>query len=71
MADIFEAPKLGRDEKDHLVELLKRNHDIVLEKYELQRNRNDLLEKTANEKEKLYNEIKLENDQISNSNYKF
>ena len=62
---------LGKDEKDHLVELLKRNHDIVLEKYELQKQRNDVLERTAVEKEKLYNEIKLENDQIANSNYKF
>jgi hypothetical protein len=44
------------------VELLKRNHDVVLEKYELQRQRNDSLEKTAIEKEKLYNEIKIEND---------
>ena len=30
-----------RDERDHLVELMKRNHDIVVEKYEVQRQRND------------------------------
>jgi hypothetical protein len=29
--------KLLRDERDHLVELMKRNHDIVVEKYEVQR----------------------------------
>ena len=57
-------------EKDALVELLKRNHDVVMEKYELQRSRNEMLEKTAIEKEKLYNEIKLENDQLANQNYK-
>lgn len=57
-----EAGGIGRDEKERLVELLKRNHDIVLEKYELQKSRNDGLEKTAIEKEKLYNEIKIEND---------
>lgn len=57
-----EGGGIGRDEKERLVELLKRNHDIVLEKYELQKSRNDGLEKTAIEKEKLYNEIKIEND---------
>lgn len=44
---------------------MKRNHDIVLEKYELQKQRHDLLEKTAIDKEKLYNEIKSENDQLA------
>jgi len=29
-----------------------------------------MLEKTAHDKEKLYNEIKLENDNLANSNYK-
>lgn len=60
----------ARDEKDHMVELLKRNHDIVVEKYEIQRQRNESLEKTALEKERLYNEIKIENDQLANANYK-
>jgi riboflavin synthase alpha subunit len=32
--------------------------------------RQDTLEKTAIEKEKLYNEIKIENDQLANQNYK-
>ena len=62
--------KLIRDERDHLMELMKRNHDIVVEKYEVQRQRNESLEKLAIEKERLYNEIKIENDQISNNNYK-
>ncbi len=53
---------MGSDERDKLVDLLKRNHDIVLEKYETQKMRHETLEKTAFEKEKLYNEIKLEND---------
>ena len=61
----------SRDERDQLVELLKRNHDIVVEKYEMQRQRNDGLEKAALEKERLYNEIKIENDHLANSNYKF
>lgn len=60
----------GYGEKNTLVELIKRNHDVVLEKYEIQRQRNELLEKTSFEKEKLYNEIKLENDGLANSNYK-
>jgi hypothetical protein len=61
---------VGRDERDHLVELLKRNHDVMVDKYEEQRNRNEMLEKTAIEKERLYHEIKLENDQIANQSYK-
>lgn len=54
--------RLGSDERDKLVDLLKRNHDIVLEKYETQKFRQETLEKTAAEKEKLYNDIKAEND---------
>jgi hypothetical protein len=60
----------GRDERDHLVELLKRNHDVMVDKYEEQRQRNEMLEKTAIEKERLYHEIKLDNDQIANQSYK-
>ena len=60
----------GRDEKEQLVELLKRNHDIVVEKYELQKQRNDGLEKVAIDKERLYHEIKTENDNLANQNYK-
>ncbi len=60
------ATSSQRDERDHLFELLKRNHDIMVDKYELQRQRNDTLEKTAIEKEKLYNEIKIENDHLAN-----
>ena len=52
----------GRDERDHLMELLKRNHDVMVDKYEEQRQRNEMLEKTAIEKERLYHEIKNEND---------
>lgn len=52
------------------MDLMKRNHDIVVEKYEVQRQRNESLEKLAIEKERLYNEMKIENDQISNNNYK-
>lgn len=60
----------GRDERDHLMELLKRNHDVMVDKYEEQKQRNEMLEKTAIEKERLYHEIKLENDQLANQSYK-
>lgn len=60
----------GRDERDHLMELLKRNHDVMVDKYEEQRQRNEMLEKTAIEKERLYHEIKNENDQLANQSYK-
>lgn len=48
------------------MELLKRNHDVMVDKYEEQRQRNEMLEKTAIEKERLYHEIKNENDQLAN-----
>lgn len=60
----------SRNERDQLVEMLKRNHDIVVEKYQMQMTRVDGLEKTTIEKERMYNEIKIENDQLSNSIYK-
>lgn len=41
-----------------------------MEKYNLFKHRNESLEKTAVEKENLYTDIKLQNDQIANTNYK-
>ena len=52
-----------------MVELLKRNHDVMMEKYETYRVRNEALEKKALEKENLYVVIKGENDNLSNSVY--
>ena len=48
-----------------MVELLKRNHDVMMEKYELFRQRNELLEKKTLDKETLYVQIKHENDELS------
>jgi hypothetical protein len=48
-----------------MVELLKRNHDVMMEKYELFRQRNELLEKKALDKETLYVQIKHENDELA------
>ena len=39
--------KIDRIQKDQMVQLLKRNHDVLLEKYELFRARNESLEKLA------------------------
>ena len=52
-----------------MVELLKRNHDVMMEKYETYRLRNEALEKKALEKENLYVVIKSENDNLSNQVY--
>ena len=48
-----------------MVELLKRNHDVLMDKYELFRRRNETLEKSSAEKENLYNEMKIETDRLS------
>lgn len=52
-----------------MVELLKRNHDVMLEKYETYRVRNESLEKEALKKENLYVVIKEENDSLANHVY--
>ena len=56
-------------QKDKMVELLKRNHDVMMEKYETYRVRNEGLEKKALEKENLYVVIKSENDNLANQVY--
>jgi hypothetical protein len=48
-----------------MVQLLKRNHDTLLGKYELFRQTNESLEKMAVEKEALYNEMKIELDKTT------
>ena len=66
MLDFNVAEKV---QKDKMVELLKRNHDVMMEKYETYRVRNEGLEKKALEKENLYVVIKAENDNLSNQVY--
>ena len=56
-------------QKDKMVELLKRNHDVMMEKYETYRLRNEGLEKKALEKENLYVVIKSDNDKLANQVY--
>lgn len=56
-------------QKDKHVEILKRNHDLMMEKYETYRLRNEGLEKKAMEKENLYVVIKAENDNLANQVY--
>ena len=65
-----EQEKIERIEKDQMVQILKRNHDMLMEKYEIFRNRNESLEKLAVEKETLYNEIKIDYDKLSQSSFK-
>ena len=56
-------------EKDKMVELLKRNHDVMMEKYEVYSERNKMLEKKTLEKEQLYVSIKAENESMSHELY--
>jgi hypothetical protein len=53
-----------------MVQILKRNHDMLMEKYEIFRNRNESLEKLAVEKEALYNDIKIDFDKLAQGNFK-
>lgn len=52
-----------------MVELLKRNHDVMMEKYEVFRQRNETLEKNQQDKEKLYLSLKTENDSLASQLY--
>ena len=56
-------------QKDKMVELLKRNHDVMMEKYEVYAERNKTLEKKALDKEQLYVSIKSENETLANQLY--
>jgi hypothetical protein len=47
-----------------MIDLLKRNHDTMLQKYEQYRQRNEVLEKSTLDKEALYLKIKTENDHL-------
>ena len=52
-------------QKDKMMELLKRNHDVMMEKYEVYAERNKTLEKKALDKEQLYVSIKSENENLA------
>lgn len=58
-------------ETTQVVEMLRRNHDTMLEKYELYRIRNETLEKGYLEKENLYIKIKSENETLADQLYGF
>jgi hypothetical protein len=55
--------------KDKMVELLKRNHDVMLEKYEIFRQRNEHLETQNLEREKLYTACRNENDALADAKH--
>lgn len=57
------------NESAQVVELLRRNHDTMLEKYEVYRQRNEMLEKSQLEKEQLYVRIKSENEHLADQVY--
>lgn len=63
------ATEADQNESSQVVELLRRNHDTMLEKYELYRQRNEVLEKSYLDKEHLYLKIKGENEQLSDQVY--
>lgn len=68
-ADLLDFDVAEKVQKDKMVELLKRNHDVMMEKYETYRLRNEGLEKKALEKENLYIVIKGENDNLASQVY--
>ena len=47
---------------EEMQELQRRNYDMMMEKYELYRHRNETLEKDNQEKTTLYSKIKTENE---------
>lgn len=67
--DLKDADKIEKIRNDQVVQLIKRNHETLMEKYELVRQRNESLEKMAVEKESLVNEIKLDQDKLTQKLY--
>ena len=67
----FGSPSDEKDstESQAMVDLLKRNHDTMLQKYEQYRQRNEVLEKSTLDKEALYLKIKTENDHLVDQLY--
>lgn len=63
--DLFSFDVGDRVQKDKMVELLRRNHDVMMEKYEVFRQRNEFLEKSALEKEALYVGMKAESEKLA------
>lgn len=57
--------KLRRIENEQMLDMLKRNHDVLLEKHDLVKRRNDQLERSTAQKEQLYEDLKLEHDKIA------
>ena len=62
--------KIDRIQKDQMVQLLKRNHDVLMEKCELFRAQNQQAEKVALEKERLYNDMKMDADKAASDLFK-
>jgi chromosome segregation ATPase len=56
--------KIQTIQKDQMVELLKRNHDVLMEKYELVRRQHDALERSSMQKEELFNKMQAETEQL-------
>ncbi|MEC8427050.1 MAG: hypothetical protein VXZ35_01385 [Pseudomonadota bacterium] len=54
-----------------MVLLLKRNHDLAVEKNELYRAQNQQLEKVALEKDRLYNEVSSEQSRLTSEISRF
>lgn len=49
--------------------LLQKNHDIVVEKYELMKQQQSMLEKNSSDKEKLFYKIKADCDELNLENH--
>lgn len=56
--------KIQTIQRDQMVELLRRNHDVLMEKYELVRRQHEALEKTSAQKEELFNKMQVETEQL-------
>lgn len=62
---VGDEEKLRRIESDQLRDMLQRNHDVLVEKHDLVKRRHDQLERTAAEKERLYEDLKIEHDRVA------
>lgn len=69
--NVFAHDLHGTGESEKFVELLQKNHDVVVEKYESYKVEYERVRREYEESSKLYTEMKIENDKLADLNYQY
>jgi len=69
--NIFAHDLHSTGESEKYVQLLQKNHDVVVEKYESYKVEYERVRREHEESLKLYTEMKIENDKLADQNYQY